>query len=413
LGVVELVRLAAEDKSRIERIHDNEVFRLRDRFLPLVYLTDVLGLEEPARDEDPDINIVVVQVGDDQLGLVVSSVFDTEEIVVKPMGRLLKDLNIYQGTTILGDGRVIMILDVAGVASHFGGLASRGSETEHRTESETELAGEQTSLLLFEAGEDNTMAVPLSLVARLEEIPPETIERSGDRSVVQYRGDLLPLIPMQSRGASNTDASQPQSVIVFSEGQNSMGLMVDEIKDIFEERLDIRMQSQRPGVLGTAIINGKATDVIDTQHYLMQAKPDWFSQTEQPRQRRVLVIDDSLFFRQLVNTALETDGYQVIALGNAVEAVEMIEHGTRFDAIISDIEMPMMDGCEFAEWYRLRPEEQRVPLVALSSLNPSATEGRALQSGFDRYLAKFNSQQLLSTLAELCQQAEHPTGASA
>jgi len=415
LGVVELVRLAAEDKSRIERIHDNEVFRLRDRLLPLVHLNDVLGLDDPDSDEDRDVNIVVVQVGDDQLGLIVVSVFDTEEIVVKPMGSLLKDLNIYQGTTILGDGRVIMILDVAGVAAHFGGLTSGGPETEHRTESETELAGEQTSLLLFQAGDGNTMAVPLSLVARLEELPQETIECSGDRSVVQYRGDLLPLIPMQSSGtsAANKDASQPQQVIVFSEGRHSMGLMVDEIKDIHEERLVIRMQSQRPGVLGTAIIDGKATDVIDTQHYLMQANPDWFSQTEQLLQRHVLVIDDSMFFRQLVCTALETSGYRVTAINSAVEAVEVIEHGARFDAVVVDIEMPMMDGCEFAEWYRSRPEAAGVPLVALSALSPDATESRALQSGFDRYLAKFNSQQLLSSLAELFQRAEHALGASA
>jgi len=175
----------------------------------------------------------------------------------------------------------------------------------------------------------------------------------------------------------------------------------------------IRMQSQRPGVLGTAIINGQATDVVDTQHYLMQAKPDWFSQTERTHHRQVLVIDDSLFFRQLAGTALETDGYRVVAIGNAVEAVERIEHGERFDAVVSDIEMPMMDGCEFAEWFRSRSNDNRVPLVALSSLNPAATEGRALRSGFDRYLTKFNSQQLLSTLSELCQQSEHPTGVSA
>jgi two-component system chemotaxis sensor kinase CheA len=136
LGVVELVRLAAEDRDKIERIHDKEVFRLRDRLLPMMQLSKILELEDSPEDDQRDINIVVVQVGDKQFGLTVSEVFDTEEIVVKPVGRLLKDISIYQGTTILGDGRVIMILDVAGIAMQFGGLSTSSSDSNTKTENE-------------------------------------------------------------------------------------------------------------------------------------------------------------------------------------------------------------------------------------------------------------------------------------
>lgn len=400
LGVVELVRLAAEDRHRIERIHENEVFRLRDRLLPLVHLNQVLDL--PASDnEDRDINIVVVQVGDLQFGLIVSEVFDTEEIVVKPVGSLLKDVAIYQGTTILGDGRVIMILDVAGIAAQFSGQETAGHDADRQTESDTE--GAVTSLLLFDCGEGSTMSVPLSLVARLEEFPRSSIEKSADTDVVQYRGDLLPILPVD--GVTNSDSGpDPQPVIVFSEGEKSMGLVVNEIQDIIEEKLVIRMQSQRPGVLGTAIINGKATDVIDTQHYVIQANPEWFRKRNAGERRRVLLIDDSMFFRQLVTTSLETHHTTVVAEGSAIQAVELIERGEKFDAIVADIDLPMMDGCEFAEWLRARPATEDIPLIALTAESDSSAESRSLGAGFNRHLTKFNAQQLMDTINELCRQ---------
>ncbi|MCH7686732.1 MAG: chemotaxis protein CheW, partial [Planctomycetes bacterium] len=400
LGVVELVRLAAEDRHKIERIHDKEVFRLRDRLLPMMQLSEILELEDSPEDDQRDINIVVVQVGDEQFGLTVSEVFDTEEIVVKPVGRLLKDISIYQGTTILGDGRVIMILDVAGIAMQFGGLSTSSSDSETKTENESDKAGDTTSLLLFDSGNNTTMSVPLSLVARLEEFPRESIERNGDKLVVQYRGDLLPLLPLNGSNLSN-DIPELQPVIVFSEGRSSMGLMVEKIQDILDEQLLIRMHSDRTGVLGTAIINGKATDVIDTQHYIMTANPEWFVRNEEQRDCRILVIDDSMFFRQLVTTSLESEEYNVVSAESAIQAVEMIEHGERFDVIISDLEMPMMDGYEFAEWFKERPEGKSQPMIALSIHSGSAVESRAIKSGFDRYLTKFNAQQLFTAIEEL------------
>jgi two-component system chemotaxis sensor kinase CheA len=258
-----------------------------------------------------------------------------------------------------------------------------------------------TPAVLFDAGDGTTMAVPLALVARLEEFPRKSVERSGDKRVVQYRGDLLPLQPVNGYSADDS-GSESQSVIVFSEGRRSMGLMVNEIQDIIEERLIIRMQSQRKGVLGTAIINGQATDVIDTNYYVTQVNPTWFSRGRERREsRRVLVVDDSLFFRQLVTTALESENYRVSLAESAVQAMERIEHGERYDVIISDIEMPQMDGIEFAKRLRLRTDSRDVPLIAVSSLAAGAYEPKALEAGFNRYLVKFNAQQLLSAIEEL------------
>jgi len=413
LGVVELVRLTAEDRRKIERIHRHEVFRLRDRLLPLIHLHKVLKLDGHQLNDEDDINIVVVQVGEEQFGLMVDEVFDTQEIVVKPVGALLKKIKVYQGTTILGDGRVIMILDVAGVATQMGGISAKTQDLEKLREPDGQHI-ELTSLLLFNTAQGDTMAVPLALVSRLEELPIRTLERRGDRLVVQYRGQLLPLVPIS--GLEGTDSTREmQPIVVFSDGQQALGLMVDRIQDIIEEPLIIRMPSTRPGVLGTAIIAGQATDVLDTQHYFLQVNPDWFRRTSTLRAaRKVLVIDDSMFFRQLVRTALESEGYRATVVDGAERAMELLDKGDEFDVILCDIEMPGMDGCQFAEWCRKRQDTLDVPLVAITSLDADVHGTRIMAAGFDRLLIKFHPQQLRDTLSEIIEgQDRMMTGISA
>jgi two-component system, chemotaxis family, sensor kinase CheA len=397
LGVMELVRVAAEDRSRIERIHENEVFRLRDKLLPLVYLNDVLDLEDLEKREESDVNIAVVQVGDQQFGLVVNEVFDTEEIVVKPMGCLLKDVEIYQGTTILGDGRVIMILDLAGIAAQF----VTDSTSSSIDDSEKSSSGaELTRMLMFNVGNGSMMSVPLSLISRLEEIPQAKIEKSGGQSVVQYQGGLIPLLGAD--GASWTgEVPDPQPVIVFSEGVQSMGLMVEEIKDIIEEELSIQMQSSRPGVLGSAIIGEKAIEVIDTQHYVIKANPDWFSQTSEVKSSHVLVIDESLFFRHLVATTIESDGYSVKTVATTEEALLSLDKDDQFQTIIADIDSMGEELEEFLAIVKSKTGYENVSLISLSGNVNGNHEARALAAGFDRHLIKFNAKQLVGAIQEV------------
>jgi two-component system chemotaxis sensor kinase CheA len=313
--------------------------------------------------------------------------------------QLLKGINIYQGTTILGDGRVIMILDVGGIAAQIGGLSTNSSDRDaHKGDKESD-AHKLTSLLLFDPGSNVTMAVPLSLVSRLEEFPREKVEHSGAQLVVQYRGDLLPLLPIE--GANGAAAPDPQPVVVFSEGGRSMGLMVSQIQDILEEQLVIRMPSKRPGVLGTAIVNGKATEIIDTQHYVIRANPDWFTKETNLKKWRILVIDDSIFFRQLVTTTLEAEGFRVVAVESAKLALATLERGEQFDLIIADIEMPDMDGCQFAGQVQKRALSQ-APMIALTSLTGPASEARISRAGYVRYLVKFDAKRLIATVDEFC-----------
>jgi len=410
LGVVELVRLAAEDRHRIESIHSHQVFRLRNRLLPLIRLDDVLGLTPTRPEHEFDVNIVVVQVGDEQFGLIVDGVFDTQEIVVKPVGSLLKEIPIYQGTTILGDGRVIMILDVTGIATESGSLSAASEAETGETSRDSE--GDRTSVLLFGTGGNQVMSVPLSLVARLEEFPVDRIERTGDRLVIQYRGDLLPLLPVEG-AASQMDERGIQPVVVFSEYEHSMGLMVDRIEDVLEEELLIRMSSRRPGVLGTAIIDNRAIDILDAHYYLMQANPKWYEQQNSETTIRVLLAEDSVFFRQLATTALESAGCSVSAVTNGRQASELLERDASFDIVISDIEMPEMDGLQLASWIRSRPQWAGLPLIGLSGNVSADMAGRAGQSGFNRFLRKFDPTELTALVKQLCSESRRLQGASA
>lgn len=411
LGVVELVRVPAEDRHRIERIRDQQVFRLRNRLLPLIELRDVLQLNEHRASAENDLYIVVVQVGEEQLGVIVSEVFDTQEIVVKPVGRLLKDVTVYQGTTILGDGRVIMILDVAGIAGRFGkNRVETANSASQRTEADDQI--QSTSLLVFTADDGQLQAVPLSLVSRLEEFSKEHIERSGDRMLVQYRGQLLPLVNLaDSRMRGPLRDLQP--VIVFSDGTNALGLLVDQIRDIMEEPLVIRSGTQRPGVLGTAIIDGKATDVVDTQYYLAQANPQWFKKEQRTTPRRLLIVVESLFFRQLVRTACEAAGFRVTVVESLVRAEEALDHGGVFDAIVCDADSEDPRMTCFADWARRGAESEPRPIVAMTGIDCAEHRASLQACGCDLVLTKFNPQQLTAALKDLSRQKPRYAGAPA
>ncbi len=404
ISVLELVRASVESDNAIEKINKSPVLRLRNRLLPLVQLRDLLKLEKDEDTDDAELFIVVTQVGTYSFGIIVDRVFDTEEIVVKPVAPILRDIPFYSGNTILGDGSVIMILDPNGIA------ASTGQGTMSATEeAATEMVAygeEKTTLLIFRAGGDELKAVPLALVARLEEIDMETTESSHGQFVVQYRGHLVPLIPFNPGHVWKTEGRQP--ILVFTEGDRSMGLVVDEIVDIVEDRLKVELSANQPGLIGSAVIDSKATDVIDAGYYLTQAFSDWFG-TGQIRDSfedgkswgtRVLLVDDSPFFRNLLTPLLSVAGYQVTSVESADNALKLRESGAEFDAIVSDIEMPGMNGFEFAESVRSDPRWEKIPMIALSS---HATEhdferGRAV--GFNDYVAKFDRDALVGTLAQ-------------
>jgi two-component system chemotaxis sensor kinase CheA len=400
LSVVELVRARSGSEHRIERIKDTKVLRLRDKLLPLVGLTHLLGLDNEANDINGGF-IVVTQVGSQTFGIVVDGVFHTEEIVVKPMSSKLRHIAMFSGNTILGDGSVIMIIDPNGVAQAFGNtvtsqLADEAAETSHTSTDEA-----NTSLLVFRAGSTQPKAVPLSLITRLEEIDAQKIELSNGRHMVQYRGHLMPLVSMSNDVRVKGEGAQP--LLVFSDGSRSMALVVDEIIDIVDDNLDIQVASDNPGVLGSAIVRGHATEIIDVGHFLPLAFEDWFRRKELPvqsRPRTVLLIDDSPFFLNMLTPVLQAAGYVVTAVSSGREALTMLRDGRQFDVAITDIEMPDLDGFQFAESVRNDPRIADLPIIALSSVVSAEAIDRGRRVGFHDYVAKFDRQGLIAALKE-------------
>jgi two-component system chemotaxis sensor kinase CheA len=279
VSLLELVRLKTDEVGKgIELVHGAPVYRLRGRLLPLVYLDRELKLPPDTRPElerDGAVNIVVLQADERQFGLVVDQINDTEEIVVKPLRKQLKSVKTFAGSSIMGDGKVALILDVLGLAQR----ASVVTETRDRalagkTIEATGTAGDKQTFLLFAGPGDSRMAIPLSTLARLEEFPVAQVEMSGSQWVTQYRGRILPLIrlnvvleerrnKLRTLQVPPTADSGPIQVLVLQHDGRSFGLVVERILDIVEDRADVKSAATRPAVLYSVVIGDRVTELLD------------------------------------------------------------------------------------------------------------------------------------------------------
>ncbi len=419
LAVLELVKSNANAEHRIEMINDSPVLRLRNKLLPVISMSKLLGndpvakiLEEgddgtaaAAAATDQNVFVVVVQVGGQTFGIVVDAVFHTEEIVVKPMSSMLREITMFSGNTILGDGSVILIVDPNGIAQAVAKDHGGAQDSNHVDAAEAaDLIGneEKTALLVFKSGSEDLKAVPLSLVTRLEEVDVANIERSNNRDLVQYRGKLMPLIYIDDHLTHKDEGLQP--ILVFADETHSMGLVVDEIVDIVEDRLTIEISSEKDGIVGSAVIKGKATEVIDVGYYLPKAFDDWLEKRDIPnpvqRELKLLLVDDSAFFRNLLSPLLASAGYRVTMVESATEALQLKDKGEVFDVIVSDIEMPEMDGITFAGVLKGDNQWGETPIIALSSHTNPEVIARGRAAGFRDYVAKFDREGLIESIRE-------------
>lgn len=286
VSLLELVRLEGDQARKgIETIHGAPVYRLRGNLLPLAYLNRELLVEDQrAHGVDNDaVNIVVLQADDRQFGLIVDEINDTEEIVVKPLGKQLKGISTFAGATIMGDGKVALILDVLGIAQRANVVSEvRDRALTDKVKTTQEQSLDRQTLLLLGIGENGRMAIPLSMVARLEEFPSSMVEKAGDQEVVQYRGQILPLIRLSevihTYSSSTAEAQDPLQVVVYSEHGRSVGLVVDRILDIVEETLAVQRRSSSHGLLGSAVIQQRVTDLLDVHGIIQSADPAFFEQ---------------------------------------------------------------------------------------------------------------------------------------
>ena len=407
-SVTELVRTGNASGHEVEMINDTPVLRLRDKLLPLLDLAQLLRLEGSGatleRVANGILTAVVIQVGARLFGVLVDSVFRTEEIVVKPMSSLLRDVGMFSGNTILGDGSVIMIIDPNALGALVGSVEGQAELASVAPAAKAVTTEDKTALLLFRAGSTAMKAVPVSLITRLEEIERDAIEHCNGEDVVQYRGVLMPLVYMhdETRGR----ACDVQPVLVFTEGGKPVGLAIDQIVDIVEEQLEIELNTETPGVIGAAIVKGKAAEIIDVSHYLGRGLGHRLDRKQgmASQEIRLLLVDDSQFFRNMLAPLLKESGYDVTLAASADEALALRDSGASFDLIISDLDMPGMDGIALAERIKADPKWQRIPLIALSSHSSPLLIEMSRAAGFASYVGKFDRQLLMATLQDFCRQ---------
>lgn len=382
LSVVELVSAGGTSEHRVETLNKARVLRLRDRLLPLMELSEALGMQNVVKKGQNETQfIVVMQQSGMSFGIVVDEVFDTEEIVVKPLSSSLSDAKSFSGATILGDGSVIMIIDPAAISKAVGEAEEHADEMDIKAKQakEREAKDERTSMIVFRAGSADPKAVPLGVVTRLEELDASTFEQSDGRTLVQYRGALMPILPADPYSQIRSEGGQP--ILVFTHNEKAIGLAVDEILDIVEDELEIEMATDRGGVIGVAVIKGKATEILDVGYHLTQALGNWDEPMKKEEPRHIVLVEKNPFFRNLLSPLLKSAGYNVEAVDTVSAALICAEY-RKPSAILADID----EDSEAAK--RLLNDERTngAPIVALSGSSEADAEGfAALVKKSDRY----------------------------
>ena len=415
MSLDELVRLRNGDKkNRIEEVQGAEVLRLRGKLLPLVRLNGVLGLPEaePSAEAGRATHILVLKAGNHRYGLVVDEVLDSEEIVVKQLPGALKDTRCYAGATIMGDGSVAMILDVVGI-SDFAGLrfieSSDELGQEHPGEAYIERTEGQTLLLFNSAAGGEQFALNLSLISRIEEIPSSDIQVVGGKEFLKYQDSTLRLIRLQDYLPVAVPDHEPEEVYVIIPKlvRHPIGIIAHDCHDVVTTRAEVeRNDVKDPGLLGSAVLDGVLTLFLDIFSLFEMADPEVYRQESYQAASvegaRVLLAEDTSFFRAVEKKYIESLGATVVSTKDGQEAWNVLcgeeEH---FDLVVTDLEMPLMDGLELTRRIRSSQRWGGIPVVALTSLGSDANRQAGYDAGVTAYETKLDKEKLAATLRQV------------
>ena len=419
VNLVELVRVSAgQAANRIEKIDNAVVMRLRGALLPLIDLRQVLRGEGSGftnlEENNEATNIVVVNAGSFNYGIIVDDLLDSEEIVVKPLGLHLHHLETYAGATILGDGRAALILDIVGISKAMKLKPVKQKQEEEEKQLENLLGQKDSqSMLLLSNGHDEQFAIPLGLVSRIEKIRKEELTETSGRRALKYRGGTLIVLaiedvaPVKPRVETNTPY-----VVVFKYGGKEVGVVVSHIIDVVDFLTDIDEDTFRqPGIVGSSIIMDRITLLIDLYGLAAAAMPERLVELEEEVQRgnghkknTILIVEDSKFFLNQIKGFTEDAGYNVVTALDGVEGLERLEAMEKeIDLILTDIEMPNLDGIGFTREVRAKREFQDMPILALTSVAGEEAEKAALEVGIDEYLIKLDREKVLSNIENYLQ----------
>ncbi|NCC50999.1 MAG: hybrid sensor histidine kinase/response regulator [Spartobacteria bacterium] len=434
VNLEELVRLGGD--TRIESVRGADVMRLRGRLLPLVRLTELLGkaaieTAPSATEESPPQNngtiqqtkqesayVLVLKVGDNRFGMVVDALLDNEEIVVKPLSSYLKNCKCYAGSTIMGDGRIAMILDAPGVAALADLRFNEINEADKSLalHSEERRTGEMQSLLLFRNAGKELLALNLDMVARIEKIKAQDLEKIGNKEFLKYRDSSLRVLRIHDFLPITPPEDEPEwlYVIVPKLVKHPMGLIATKVEDVIETAIQLDQENiAGPGLMGSAIIGKDLTVFIDIYGLFEIVDPERYKASRilsGLENKRILLAEDTAFFRTVelqylesisgITTDVAVDGAQAWAMLNKAD----------YDLVITDIEMPEMDGFELTSRIRSSDKLKNIPVIAITALRAEHYQKRGYETGVDSYQIKFDKDSLSKAIEQLLTNGRHGTG---
>ncbi len=416
VDIDELVRIKPDEiKHRINAVQDALVLRLREMLLPLVKLNEVLGISAGV-DETKPLRILVIKHGSSRFGIIADSIESTEEIVVKPLPRYLKKIKCFSGVTILGNGKVSLILDVAGILRKADIRHLEENKDDMRSDmGKSSVEAETQTLLLFDNNTRERFALPLELISRIERVSASRIEYIKDRQFLQYHDKKLRLIFLEDYLPVSRPERSPDDtvcVIVPKQTKHPLGIVMNRVINTVNTAVELDTTTViSPGLFGSAVLENRITLLPDMYRLFEMAAPEWYEIKKsagicQARKCRILLAEDTPFFRMVEKDYLTSAGYEVLTAEDGKKAMQILEEEI-VDAVILDIVMPKMDGWDTIRAIRADERLARLPVMAVTSLSDEGLEQKGLEAGFTEWELKLNKTRLLEKLSAMlaCREA--------
>lgn len=399
------------EKNRIEMIRGSLVLRLREKLLSLVDLSTLLKMDETDNSFLPEKKnaykkkyVLVLKADNCRFGIIVDKLLDSEEIVVKPLSLYLQSAECYSGATIMGDGKVALILEAMGIANLASlDLTQAQKETKEESSFVPQDMTEVQSVLLFRNGPSELFALNLAMVARIEKIRSKDIQRVGNLEYLKYSKNSLQLVRLHSYMAVSQPLEEPEYlyVIIPKLVHKPLGIIATKVEDAIQTAVALDEDSiTGTGIIGTAVINQILTIFLDIYSLFETADPQHYrasSHSATLKTKRVLLAEDTAFFRSVELQYLKELVGHVDIAKNGIEAWELLNREA-YDLLLTDIEMPGMNGLELTKRVRESEQLHSLPIVALTSLGTEQHIMRGKDAGIDAYETKLNKEHLKQTL---------------
>lgn len=424
-----LIQPGGTDEKRVEMVHERPVLRLRGRIMPLVVLGKILTADntlDPRQNaehfihRDKTLRVLVVKSGNMVYGLAVDAVYDIEEILVKPLSSALGSCGLYSGMTVLGDGSIAMILDTESLRLRAGISLTEDTSLPTQVQEAMTNGEEKQSLLLFKCSGGEMLGLDLAMVSRVEAVERSSLQKVGSKYYVVFRGQTTRVIrPEHYLPIARRKNKLGKMYIILPKMEKySIGIIAESIYDTVFTEISLDKDGVcGKGILGSALIDGTVVSLVNMHELFVAAAPEYYNQLPdcnrpdrgdysgnafKDRQIKVLLVEDMPFFMRVVKSYLEIDGYEVVTAANGREALEKLRQ-IKIDVVVSDIEMPLMNGIELVRAIRADETLRHLPVIALTSLTGESNKEKGLRAGFDQYEYKLDRIRLLDSLRTILQ----------